>query len=746
MPDLRRVGLIFRREMRDALRDRRTVFMVLVLPILLYPAIMLGGVQIMGVAREVDSRKTYGLMVAGIPVDRLTERDPADKTPPDADARLRVVPMPAGWTMKDVESRLLADGAFEHVTPAGETVVIHAFARATIPLELFLLPGPPPKLDADHVPVEIVFNGRNADSLTAARRARDLISDYRGRLFAEALAKIEGTSGAAVLARRITVNDRNLQKGTGQLPRTFIGALAMLLVLMSLTGAFYPAVDLVAGEKERGTIETLLIGPVTRLEALLGKFGTVWAFSVTTAMLNLASLGLTFWYVMSIFDKAAKGMPEGFLPENFNLTPAALLWILLMLLPLSALFSALALALSAYARSAKEGQYYLSPLFLLVMPPAMIASMPETELSPFKAQVPVLGPALALKEMLLAGHPGNFRWEMIIPALATTFGYSALAIWWGLRQFERESVLFREAEEFSLGLWLKRQLTLPRVLPRGGDAAFLFTFCLAAFWFIGVLFSLFVPNPVAATALGQLLLLLVPTLVYAGVLRGTAGLNLRETFSLRLCKPWALVLIPPAAAAALVLVHAAAQLANDAGWLPVPARAQEEMQKLIAGVPIWLRVLVFAGAPAVCEELLCRGFLLAGLRGKAAAGASTKAVVGSAVMFGLLHFLGTPLQMAYAALLGLLLGRLLIRTGGIVYPMLFHLTFNGLSVTSDVLLADLPPSVQAAFAKPDAVSVVIAAAVLIGVIAIIELAFRPTAPSATGEPSATDGGQRTKDQ
>jgi sodium transport system permease protein len=336
----------------------------------------------------------------------------------------------------------------------------------------------------------------------------------------------------------------------------------------------------------------------------------------------------------------------------------------------------------------------------------------------------VLGPALALKEMLLAGHPAGFRWDLIIAALATTFGYSALAVWWGLRQFERESVLFREAEDFSVGLWLRRQLTLPRTLPRGGDAAFLFTFCLAAFWFIGVLLALFVPDAVAATVMSQLLLLLLPTTLFALLLRGTAGLNLRKTFALRLRRPWALLLVPIAATAALVLVHAAARLADDAGWLPVPSRAQEEMQKLIGGVSLPVRLAVFAAGPALCEELLCRGFLLAGLRGTAAAPTPAKAVIGSAIMFGLLHFLGTPLQMAYAAALGLVLGRLLIRTGSIVFPMLFHFTFNGLSVASDVLLEGVGEPLKKALAAPDGVTTAIAAAALLGALAAIDWAFR----------------------
>src|SRR5207247_1885269 len=129
----------------------------------------------------------------------------------------------------------------------------------------------------------------------------------------------------------------------------------VLLVLWSLTGALYPAVDLCAGEKERGTMETLLISPAGRAEIVYGKFLAIWVFSTATALLNLVSMGVTVWRFSSV------------LPSDL-FRPVSLFWCLLLLLPLSAFFSALCLAIGAYARSSKEGQYYLMPLFLVTLP------------------------------------------------------------------------------------------------------------------------------------------------------------------------------------------------------------------------------------------------------------------------------------------------------------------------------------------------------------------------------------------
>ena len=119
--------------------------------------------------------------------------------------------------------------------------------------------------------------------------------------------------------------------------------------------ALYPAVDLCAGEKERGTMETLLISPAGREEIVWGKFLTIWVFSAVTALLNLLSMALTTWQAGTIVPGA-------------SFSPWALFWGVALLLPLSAFFSAVCLAVGAYARSSKEGQYYLMPLFLVTMP------------------------------------------------------------------------------------------------------------------------------------------------------------------------------------------------------------------------------------------------------------------------------------------------------------------------------------------------------------------------------------------
>ena len=248
-----------------------------------------------------------------------------------------------------------------------------------------------------------------------------------------------------------------------------------LLVIMTLTGAFYPAVDLCAGEKERGTMETLLICPATRTEIVLGKFLTVFSFSAATALLNLASLGFTGKYMASLaVGGAASKLGDLALPSA-----SSLVWVIVILMPLATLFSALCLAMATFAKSSKEGQYYLTPLLMVTLGLTMFCLAPTTEMHPFSASVmPVVGPGLLLKGLLKANGPSTEMYLYAIPVLVTSIGYSLLALWWAIEQFGSEDVLFREAERFDLRLWIRHLLRDKEPIPTFGEAVFCFVIIL----------------------------------------------------------------------------------------------------------------------------------------------------------------------------------------------------------------------------------------------------------------------------
>jgi len=204
-----------------------------------------------------------------------------------------------------------------------------------------------------------------------------------------------------------------------------------LLVMWTLAGALHPAVDLTAGEKERGTMETLLISPAERSEIVVGKFLAVTAFTYGSVIWNV------LWFSAAMFT-LERGIGEPIL----NLV--GLFGCLALAVPLAMFFSAISIALGVFARSTKEGQYYLMPLLLVTMPLAFGSMLPGTELTVGRALVPVMG-VMLLQQKFLNVSADPFPWEMLIPVLVSLGVLIAFALWLAVLQFRRESVLFRES-------------------------------------------------------------------------------------------------------------------------------------------------------------------------------------------------------------------------------------------------------------------------------------------------------------
>ncbi len=286
--------------------------------------------------------------------------------------------------------------------------------------------------------VAIYPNLSREASRTAYHRVSSVLNAWRERLGQRILAARDLPPTAA---RPFQIKTLDVAPRSQHTAAAWSKILPFVLLIWALTGAFYPAIDLCAGEKERGTLETLLSSPAERLEIVWGKLLTVMLFSMATAVLNLVSLAITGSLVLSQ------------LPNLGPPPPAAFGWLLVALVPVSALFAALCLALAVLARSTKEGQYYLMPLVLVTMPLVILPMAPGVELNLGNSLIPITGVVLLLRALL----EGNY-WA-VLPYVPVVVGVTMfcclLAIRWATNQFNSESVLFRESERWGVGLWVR---------------------------------------------------------------------------------------------------------------------------------------------------------------------------------------------------------------------------------------------------------------------------------------------------
>lgn len=417
-------------------------------------------------------------------------------------------------------------------------------------------------------------------------------------------------------------------------------------------------------------METLLITPAGREEIVLGKFLTIWVFSAGTAILNLVSMGITTWSFSS-------RLPQG------NLSLGALAWCVVLALPLAALFSAVSLSIGAYARSSKEGQYYLMPLFLVTMPLIFLTLAPGVELSPFYSMVPVTGVALLMQKLMTATTWRQIPW-VYFPAVLLPIGvYSWLALRWAIEQFQREEVLFREAERLDIKLWLKSLLREKEPLPTTAQAFFCFALVLGLRWFsmgLGARWPLEVHASIVLVAF-----VAFPPLMMALMLntqpRHALYLHWPRWRELGLAAVLALLLLPPLAALSQAVSVWRPELLEGRHPLIDILRAINHGEPFAEG-QFLTALLAFALLPAVCEEIAFRGFLLRGLHRRFR---PRNAVLLSAFLFAAYHmnvFLFLPMF-----LLGVVLSLLTVRSRSLLPAICLHFLHNSVLLAS-VALSD----------------------------------------------------------
>jgi len=278
----------------------------------------------------------------------------------------------------------------------------------------------------------------------AVGELRNFFNDYRDRTITARLVK---NGLPATLVKPFEVKAENVAPPERVGGNVIGGIIPYLFILLCFTGAMYPAMDLTAGEKERGTLETILCSPVGRTDLVLGKFLVVLTASLSTVVWSLLSMGATFFIGGILIARsgaggaalaaAKSGAAQGFTLPTID--PLGTLTVLAMVLPVAVLFSAVLMALSLFAKSMKEAQSYVSPLIMLVIVPAMMGMLPGVELNARLALVPILNLALVSKELV----SGVFHWNYLALIFGSTCLYAAIALAACVRMFNREQVLFR---------------------------------------------------------------------------------------------------------------------------------------------------------------------------------------------------------------------------------------------------------------------------------------------------------------
>ena len=632
------------KELRETLRDRRTIVTLMAMPLLLYP--MLGlGLRFLAFQESSDQNVEYRLAIPSEAEaawlsetlklgERLLEASSEAKNQqPAADVQLLVPNDPSAFDLEGLVQNSAADVGIQvefDKSMAGNQYPGSARVK--------------------------VFQSRNSV------RSRDAADYVQQRLAAANIDWIRSMTQQEGKSFVLPVQQTRVLLEPIETGSAVLGLLPLILLLMTVTGGVYPAIDLTAGERERNTLETLMALPVPRFRLLLAKFVAVVSVTMLTGLMNLLAMSVTLYALQ--LDKALLG------GDGFTLGLGLTLFLALSAFAL--FYSAVLLLLTSSARSFKEAQAYLIPLLLLSIAPGLVILMPGWNLATGTAALPLVNMLLLSKELL----EGSVTLLPAIVAVVSTGLYGVAALAMAARVFGNDAAAIG-----SRGRWSdffqrpQTETQQPSITAALVGLAVLFP----AYFIVSGLLSRGESQPSERLALSAamtvalfaglpwLLMQWQRTRWLSGFGLNSPGWNYYVAAVLLGVATWPWIF-------ELVIV------AQSLGIRGIDLSKIENVESLLAGwkeVPLWQVVICLGVVPGVCEECFFRGYLFNGLKQHLNA---TWTIVVSAVAFGLFHVVlaggAAPERLLPSTLMGLLLGWMAYRSGSIVPSILLHAIHN----------------------------------------------------------------------
>ncbi len=299
-------------------------------------------------------------------------------------------------------------------------------------------------LDKEDGKIVIEYNSAKRLSREAKKRLEKGLKDYKNQLIAKNLEELK-IPEEKVNPFEVEDKDTASQKDVAM---AFMGRLMpYLIIIMLFSGALGFGLEVSTGEKEKGTIATLLVSQATRTEIILGKLFYVIAIEILYSIVNIAGF---FLASLSTSKMVSKEMASQALEEaakhsdkiqqlGVSFHPVTILTVFLLIVPIGFISAALIIAIGSYAKSMKEGQTLMTPVILAIVFVAILTLNAPLKVPAYFYFIPVLNTALSMQEILM----GKIVYLHFFLALGTTFLLAALLVGFSVYLFNREDIHFR---------------------------------------------------------------------------------------------------------------------------------------------------------------------------------------------------------------------------------------------------------------------------------------------------------------
>ena len=394
---MNRTVIVFWKELREVLRDRRVLFSTVISPLLITP-LLLWGIGVAVQQRQESAQKQV------LPIAVVA---------PAGGRELISAMERESFVVRRVEGR-----------PQAEALLRNRQVKAAVLLDEQFDQKVRNEGTAQMV---VLFDPLNDTSRDAVTRLKALTDALNAQWLQQRLAR-RFMGGEFVQPIAVRTQALQTENPVGNLILSIF--LPYVIVLSAFFGAVSPAFDLVAGEKERGTIETLLATPASRRQIVWGKFLTVAVVCLIAAI--FAMLGMLVAFALPTSSRVFMEQAS-----RFSISAQAVGTLLITLLPLAVFYSATLIIISTFARNQKEAQTYLIPLSSLVVLPAVASMFVRTESAIWLSVVPVLNSAIIIKQVLT----GIVDIQFVLFSLLVSCAIAAITLQIATRLFERETIL-----------------------------------------------------------------------------------------------------------------------------------------------------------------------------------------------------------------------------------------------------------------------------------------------------------------
>ena len=390
---------IFKKELIDVLRDRRTLMFMVVIPILITPLLVIGSIKFQEYQNKKSEEKILKIAYINESEDRLTKQLLSDQ---------KGVKIIENIPIDSIESYIKSD---------------------SLQGGLYLGKGFLKKIKTNSSgDVKIYY--KSSDLMSKSKKRMQAALDiYKEKIIAERLKQLN-VDGQ--ILEPITITNIDMATAKETLGKAIGGFIPYVLVMFIFLGAMYPAIDLGAGEKERGSLETLLSSPATKFEITMGKLLVVSLTGIVSGLVSVLGISSSLFFI----DKIPVQIQETIL-ELIN--PFMIFSIIILMIPIAIFFASMLLSISFYARSFKEAQSLMGPLNMVIIVPLFLSLGPGMEMDHATALMPLINVGLLTKEILA----GSVELIYFIETLFSLLFCAAIGIWFSVFWFKKENTIFR---------------------------------------------------------------------------------------------------------------------------------------------------------------------------------------------------------------------------------------------------------------------------------------------------------------